>query len=84
MAIQSVANAGMQLLLAIHAEGLGGVWTCGPLFAPEVVQEALDLSKAWEPQAMFFIGHAAENPEARERKSMKEIVHTVDTTTHRQ
>jgi len=26
MAVQSVANAGMQLLLAAHAEGLGGVW----------------------------------------------------------
>ena len=34
MAVQSTAPAGLQLLLAAHAEGLGGVWTCGPFFAP--------------------------------------------------
>lgn len=28
IATQSAANAGMQLLLAAHAEGLGGVWVC--------------------------------------------------------
>ncbi|HQU36176.1 MAG TPA: nitroreductase family protein, partial [Anaerolineales bacterium] len=35
MTVQSVAAAGMQLLLAAHAEGLGGVWACWPLFAVE-------------------------------------------------
>src|SRR5258706_606112 len=35
MAVQSVANAGMQMLLAAHAEGLGGVWVCSPLFVQE-------------------------------------------------
>ena len=36
MDTQSVALAGLQLLLAAHAEGLGGTWICWPLFAPEV------------------------------------------------
>jgi len=73
MAIQSVASAGLQLLLAAHAEELGGVWVCSPLFAQETIQKTLNLSKAWEPQAMFFIGYPYESPEARERKSIESI-----------
>jgi coenzyme F420-0:L-glutamate ligase/coenzyme F420-1:gamma-L-glutamate ligase len=73
MATQSVANAGMQLLLAAHAEGLGGVWVCSPLFVQETIQKVLELPKAWEPQAMFFIGYPMDIPEARERKSLQDI-----------
>ena len=73
MAIQSVSAAGSQLLLAAHAEGLGGVWACWPLFAQNVILDALNLPKTWEPQAMFFLGFPADNPEARERKSIQEI-----------
>jgi len=76
MATQSTANAGMLLLLAAHAEGLGGVWVCSPLFAQETVRKALDLSTAWEPQAMYFLGYPLEIPEARIRKPIKEIVKT--------
>jgi coenzyme F420-0:L-glutamate ligase/coenzyme F420-1:gamma-L-glutamate ligase len=74
MAIQSTANAGMQMLLAVHAEGLGGVWTCAPLFAPDVIRKTLDLPKTWEPQGMFFVGYSAETPKPRERKSFQEIL----------
>ena len=73
MATQSVAAAGLQLLLAVHAEGLGGVWACWPLFAQEVILSTLNLPKTWEPQAMFFIGYPIEIPDARERKSIQEI-----------
>jgi F420 biosynthesis protein FbiB-like protein len=73
MATQSVANAGMQLLLAAHAEGLGGVWVCSPLFVPETMQNVLELPKTWEPQAMFFIGYPEVVPDLRERKHLKEI-----------
>lgn len=73
MATQSAANAGMQLLLAAHAEGLGSVWVCSPLFAQEAVQNVLNLPKAWEPQAMYFLGYPAEIPQPRERKSINEI-----------
>ncbi len=44
MAIQSVAAAGLQLLLAAHAEGLGGVWACWPLFAQETIRGTLELA----------------------------------------
>lgn len=77
MAVQSVANAGMQLLLAAHAEGLGGVWVCSPLFAQETIQEVLDLPKSWEPQAMFFVGYPEVIPDARERKALDEITRTI-------
>ncbi len=74
MATQSVANAGMQLLLAAHAEGLGGVWVCSPLFVQEIIRSVLELPKAWEPQAMFFIGYPKDIPEVRERKPLSAIV----------
>src|SRR5215212_11706364 len=46
MAVQSVAAAGLQLLLAAHAEDLGGVWVCSPLFAQETIQRTLGLTKS--------------------------------------
>ena len=73
IATQSAANAGMQLLLAAHAEGLGGVWVCSPVFAQEIVQHALNLPKTLEPQAMFLLGHPTEIPAVRERKTLDEI-----------
>ena len=74
MAMQSVANAGLQLLLAAQAEGLGGVWVCSPLFVQETIQNLLALPKTWEPQAMFFIGYPSVIPDVRERKPLDEIV----------
>jgi len=74
MAVQSVANAGMQMLLAAHAEGLGSVWVCSPLFVQKVVQKTLDLPETWEPQAMYFLGYPEVVPSVRERKPIEEIV----------
>ncbi len=73
MAMQSVANAGMQLMLAAHAEGLGSVWVCSPLFVQETIQSVLNLPKTWEPQAMFFVGYPDVIPDVRERKTLDEI-----------
>ena len=73
MAVQSVAAAGLQLLLAVHAEGLGGVWACWPLFAKETIGGTLELPETWEPQAMFFVGYADDDPTPRERKTSKDI-----------
>jgi len=76
IAAQSAANAGLQLLLAAHAEGLGGVWVCSPIFAQATVQTTLRLPAAWEAQAMFLLGYPAETPQAKERKPFNEIVKT--------
>ena len=73
MAVQSIAAAGLQLLLAAHAEGLGGVWVCSPLFTQETIKSALDLPEPWEPQGMFFVGYAAQEPAPRERKNLESI-----------
>lgn len=75
MAMQSVALAGGQLLLAAHAEGLGGVWLCAPLFAPEAVQAALRLPADWEPQAMLLLGYPdpAQPPRRRDRRPAAEL-----------
>ncbi len=73
IATQSTANAGMQLLLAAHAEGLGGVWVCSPMFAQDTVQKALNIPKSWEPQAMLLIGYPVEIPAPREKKPLLEV-----------
>jgi len=73
MGIQSTALAGLQLLLAAHAEGLGGNWICWSLYAQEATRSALELPETWEPQAMFFFGYPLESPKPRERKPIKEI-----------
>lgn len=78
MGIQSTALAGLQLLLAAHAEGLGGNWICWPLYALEATRSALELPESWEPQAMYFLGYPAEMPSASARKDMREILLTVD------
>ncbi|MFZ5923048.1 MAG: nitroreductase family protein [Chloroflexota bacterium] len=74
MAVQSAALAGLQLLLAAHAEGLGGNWVCWPLYAPEETRKALDLPESWEAQGMIFLGYAGEEP-ATSKRNRPEIIH---------
>jgi coenzyme F420-0:L-glutamate ligase / coenzyme F420-1:gamma-L-glutamate ligase len=73
MGTQSVALAGLQLLLAAHAEGLGGTWICWPLFAPDETRRALGLALEWEPQGMLFLGYPDETPEMPVRNSLQEV-----------
>lgn len=60
MAVQSVAMAGQNLLLAAHDAGLGACWMCAPLFCPDVVRDALELPHDWQPQALITMGYPAE------------------------
>lgn len=60
MAVQSVALACQNLLLAAHAHGLGACWMCAPLFVPTLVREVLDLPASWRPQALITLGYPAE------------------------
>jgi F420 biosynthesis protein FbiB-like protein len=68
MAIQSLALAGQNLLLAAHAEGLGACWLCAPLFCPDVVRTTLDLPPDWEPQALISLGWPTESPKKEREK----------------
>ncbi len=74
MSIQSVAAAGLQLLLAAHTEGLGGNWICWPLYAQEAARAALELPDTWEPQAMFFLGYADEEPREKVLRPLQDLV----------
>jgi coenzyme F420-0:L-glutamate ligase/coenzyme F420-1:gamma-L-glutamate ligase len=74
MSIQSVAAAGLQLMLAAHAEGLGGNWICWPLYAQEAARAALELPDTWEPQAMFFLGYVDREPEEKVLKPLQDVV----------
>jgi F420 biosynthesis protein FbiB-like protein len=78
MGIQSISMAGYQLLLAAAAEGLGGVWTCGPLFAKESVRSVLHLPESWDPQGMILLGYPDETPRGKEIKSNDEVVKYID------
>jgi nitroreductase len=74
MGVQSTAAAGLQLLLAAHAEGLGGSWVCWALYAQEETRAVLNLPESWEPQAFYFLGYPNETPEVKDRKPIKEII----------
>jgi F420 biosynthesis protein FbiB-like protein len=63
MAVQSVALATQNLLLAAHHEGLGACWMCAPLFVPDLVRQVLALPEIWEPQALITLGFPAESKE---------------------
>lgn len=73
MGVQSVAMAGENLLLAAHAAGLGGVWVCAPLFAPQAVRGALALPQSWLPQGLILLGYPAEQPEMKSRAGVGEV-----------
>lgn len=73
MAVQSVAMAGQNLLLAAHDAGLGACWLCAPLFVPDVVRAALALPDDWQPQALITLGYPAETRE-KTRRAVEEMV----------
>lgn len=73
MAVQGVAMAGQNLLLAAHAGGLGACWICAPLFAPEVVRKTLELPATWEPQGLIVLGWPAETLPERSRISLERV-----------
>jgi coenzyme F420-0:L-glutamate ligase/coenzyme F420-1:gamma-L-glutamate ligase len=71
MAVQSVAMAGQNILLAAHDLGLGACWTCAPLFCPVVVLETLDLPEDWQAQGIITMGYPAQ-----ERRKTREPLET--------
>lgn len=73
MAVQSVAMAGQNLLLGIHASGLGACWLCAPLFCPRLVVDELDLPPDWEPQGLITLGHPADTGNPRPRHALDHV-----------
>jgi F420 biosynthesis protein FbiB-like protein len=73
MAVQGAALAAENLLLAAHAEGLGGCWLCSPLFCPDLVSRELSLPGDWEPSGMVLLGRPAGPAAPRERHPLVEV-----------
>jgi len=75
MAIQSVAAAIENILLAAHGEGLGSCWHCAPLFCQDVARNILKIPQHIDPQALITLGYPAYTPKPPPRKPLDEIVH---------
>jgi F420 biosynthesis protein FbiB-like protein len=72
LAVESLAAAMQNLLLAAHAKGLGACWFCAPSFCKEIVREVLKIPEAVEPQALVVMGYPAEAPSVPTRKAISE------------
>ena len=75
MAVQSVAAAVENMLLAAHAEGLGGCWLCAPLFCQDVVREVLKMPSHIDPQAIILMGYPDEEPKPPPRLPFEKVVY---------
>lgn len=74
LAVQSVAAAIQNLLLAAHDRGLATCWYCAPAFCSETVRDALDLSPGVEPQALVALGRPVEDPTSPLRRPLAEVL----------
>jgi coenzyme F420-0:L-glutamate ligase / coenzyme F420-1:gamma-L-glutamate ligase len=73
MAIQSVAAAIQNILVAAHEAGLGACWMAAPLYCPDVIRDVLQLSDDWEAQALITIGYPADAGKPKARVDFREI-----------
>ena len=72
--LQSVAAAIQNMLLAVHALGYGSCWMTGPLVAQEAFEKLLGYGKDTFIAALLPVGVPDENPPARNRKPLEEIM----------
>ena len=70
LAMQSLAAALQNLLLAAQSLGLGACWFCAPAFCKETVREVLEIPDEVEPEALIAIGYPAEEPSTPPRKQL--------------
>jgi coenzyme F420-0:L-glutamate ligase / coenzyme F420-1:gamma-L-glutamate ligase len=75
MAVQSLGAAAQNMLLAAYDLGLDAGWMCAPLFCPEKVVEALELSPKLVPHALLTLGYAdGDPPKRRSRRPLEDLV----------
>jgi nitroreductase len=75
--LQSVAAAIENMLLAIHALGYGSCWMTGPLVAQDAFERLLGFGKEKSIAALLPVGVPDENPPARPRKQLEEIMRVI-------
>jgi len=76
--LQSVSAAIQNMLLAIHALGYGSCWMTGPLVAQEAFGKLLGYGKDKYIAALIPVGVPDEDPPARSRKPLKEIMKVIE------
>ena len=74
MAVQGVAMAVNNILVAAQAEGLGACWMCAPLFCSDAVVEATGAPEHWQAQALLTLGYAASKGKPASRKPLDQVV----------
>ena len=62
------------VLLAIHASGLGAVWLGEILNQKDRVREALQVPETEELMAVIAVGRPGEEPEEKPRKPLSELI----------
>jgi len=72
--LQSVSAAIQNMLLAVHALGYGSCWMTGPLVAQESFEKLLGYDKDKFIAALLPIGVPDEDPPARSRRPLDEVV----------
>lgn len=72
LAVESLAAAIQNMLLAAHDLGLGACWYCAPAFCKETVRQSLKIPEAIEPTALILMGYPAEAPTAPTKKPVKD------------
>lgn len=72
-AIQDATAAVQNMLLAIHATGMGGCWVGA--FDEERVHAILDVPAHVRVIALIPVGHPAEHPSSPGRRPLSEVVH---------
>jgi coenzyme F420-0:L-glutamate ligase/coenzyme F420-1:gamma-L-glutamate ligase len=74
MAVQGVAMAVNNILLAAQARGLGACWMCAPLFCSEAVAEAVGAPPHWQAQALLTIGYPASGGKPASRRPLSDLL----------
>lgn len=75
LGIQSVSSSATYLLLAFEIMNLAACWYCAPLFAKEIIKEALKLPKDFIPMAFFSVGYPSRSVSPPPRKDLNEIMY---------
>jgi nitroreductase len=65
------------MLLAIHALGYGSCWMTGPTVAQATFEQLLGFGKGKFIAALLPVGVPDENPPARNRKPLEEMVKVI-------
>jgi F420 biosynthesis protein FbiB-like protein len=74
MAVQGVAMAVNNILLAAQAAGLGACWMCAPLFCSEAVVQAAGAPAHWQAQALLTLGYPASKGKPASRRPVADVV----------